>query len=332
MATDQDIEKAAAILRSGKLVAFPTETVYGLGADAGNAAAVRKIFALKGRPADHPVIVHIARADDINHWARDIPADAWRLAEQFWPGPLTLILKRAPSVSDLVTGGQDSVGLRVPGHPVAAKLLQVFGAGIAAPSANRFGRLSPTTAGHVREELGEAVDMILDAGACDIGIESTIVDLTRGSAVVLRPGKITAAQINAALSLTEGEFSESPVPGTAPRVSGLRASHYAPQTPVVVLHPDLIEEFVRRKAGVPVAVLARRSRPENTRTALWQVAPATADDYARVLYASLRRLDASGCRMIVIEDLPQVPEWVAVRDRITRAALGQEASVSSKIG
>ena len=197
-----DLDRAVELLKAGELVGIPTETVYGLGADAANPAAVAKIFAAKGRPADHPLIVHIPGASHLERWAVDIPDLAYELAEDFWPGPLTLILRRAPGVPDAVTGGQDTVGLRVPGHPVALDLLRAFAAaggsgGIAAPSANRFGRISPTTADHVREELGDAVALVLDGGACAVGIESTIIDLSSGKPMLLRPGHITPAAIEA---------------------------------------------------------------------------------------------------------------------------------------
>jgi L-threonylcarbamoyladenylate synthase len=315
LVTDQEIEKAAQILRDGGLVAFPTETVYGLGGDASNPAAVRKIFAAKGRPADHPVIVHIAGSSDLKHWAAEVPRSAWLLAEKFWPGPLTLVLKRAVRVSDLVTGGQDSVGLRVPSHPVAQQLLKAFGGGIAAPSANRFGRLSPTTASHVREELGDAVELVLDGGPSDVGIESTIVDLTRATPAILRPGRISAQQIADVLLIEPGGSAVG-----RPRVSGSLESHYAPGLPLKIVHPDEIETYVRARDGMPVAVLSRRGRPRESKATLWQVAPETPDEYARLLYGTLRWLDASGCRMIVVEALPELPEWAAVRDRVRRAA------------
>src|SRR5262245_53809293 len=200
MATDRDIEHAASILGAGGLVAFPTETVYGLGADAANPEAVAKIFQAKGRPSTHPVIVHLADARQLANWARDIPEAAHRLARAFWPGPLTLVLARARNVSDVVTGGQDTVALRVPSHPVAQRLLGRFGGGIAAPSANRYGRVSATTAEHVRREFGTAVGCVLDGGAARIGIESTIVDLSRGRPALLRPGWITAEEIERALA------------------------------------------------------------------------------------------------------------------------------------
>ena len=313
--TDQEIEKAAQILRDGGLVAFPTETVYGLGADASNPAAVRKIFAAKGRPADHPVIVHVADASDLKHWAADVPRAAWLLADKFWPGPLTMVFRRAPRVPDIVTGGQDTIGIRVPSHPVAQRLLKAFGGGIAGPSANRFGKLSPTAAEHVREELGNDVDMILDGGASEVGIESTIVDLTRAAPAVLRPGHITAAQIAAVLETS----LDDPLTGR-PRVSGALESHYAPRLPLKLVHPDQIDQYVRTHAGTPIAVLSRRGRPRESTATLWQVAPESPQEYARLLYGSLRRLDISGCRMIVLEGLPETPEWAAVRDRVKRAS------------
>ena len=313
--TDQELEKAAQILRDGGLVAFPTETVYGLGGDASNPAAVRKIFTAKGRPADHPVIVHVAGTSDLKHWAAEVPRAAWLLAEKFWPGPLTMVLKRSACVSDLVTGGQDTVGLRVPSHPVAQRLLKAFGGGIAAPSANRFGRLSPTTAQHVREELGDAVDLVLDGGSSEVGIESTIVDLTRDAPAVLRPGRITAQQIADALLAPLGESGVG-----RPRVSGSLESHYAPGLPLKIVHPDEIENYVRARPATPIAVLSRRGRPRDSKATLWQGAPETPDDYARLLYATLRWLDVSGCRLIVVEALPELPEWAAVRDRLSRAA------------
>lgn len=315
MISDEDIEHAAQVLREGGLVAFPTETVYGLGGDASNPAAVRKIFAAKGRPADHPVIVHVAGTSDLKHWAADVPRAAWLLAEKFWPGPLTMVFRRAARVSDLVTGGQDTVGLRVPSHPVAQRLLKAFGGGIAAPSANRFGHLSPTTAQHVAEELGEEVGLVLDGGACDVGIESTIVDLTRETPAILRPGRITSQQISDVLLAQLGESAAG-----RPRVPGSLESHYAPSLPLKVVNPDELEAYVRARADTPIAVLSRRGRPAESKATLWQVAPEMPDDYARLLYATLRRLDVSGCRLIVVEALPEIPEWAAIRDRLARAA------------
>ena len=314
MSEDQ-IEPAARILREGGLVAFPTETVYGLGADASNPAAIRKLFSAKGRPADHPVIVHIADTGDLKHWAADVPRGAWALAQKFWPGPLTIVFKRAAHVSDLVTGGQDTVGVRVPSHPLAQRLLRAFGGGIAAPSANRFGRLSPTSAQHVREELGAAVDFVLDGGPCDVGIESTIIDMSHGVPAVLRPGCITAQQVADALGMGLAESTIG-----RPRVSGSLDSHYAPRLPLKIVQQDALETYLKNWASTPVAVLSRRGRPADSKAALWQVAPETPEAYAQLLYDTLRRLDVSGCRIIVVEALPELPEWAAIRDRIGRAA------------
>jgi len=319
---DQEIEKAVQILRKGGLVAFPTETVYGLGADASNPAAVRKIFAAKARPADHPLIVHVADSSELKHWAAQVPRSAWLLAEKFWPGPLTLVLKRAARVSDVITAGQDSVALRVPSHPVARQLLKAFGGAIAAPSANRFGRLSPTTAQHVRDELGNAVDLVLDGGPCDVGIESTIVDLTAEAPAVLRPGRISAQQIAEALLAPLGESAVE-----RPRVPGSLESHYAPGLPLKIVQPDEIENYLRARPGTPVAVLSRRGRPRDSKATLWQVAPEMADDYARLLYATLRLLEVCGCRLIVVEALPALPEWNAIRDRLSRAATAEPVAL-----
>jgi L-threonylcarbamoyladenylate synthase len=252
--TPDALARAAKLLRAGKLVAFPTETVYGLGADACNEHAVRAIFATKGRPADHPVIVHVKDVDDAARWARAMPRGARALAEAFWPGPLTIIVPRAADVPGGVTGGQDNVGLRVPSHPVAQALLQAFaaegGRGIAAPSANRFGRISPTTAQHVRDDLGDDVAMIVDGGACDVGIESTIVAFTGDDAVLLRPGGIAEAQLARVL----GAPLRAPRPD-APRASGTLASHYAPRTPSRLVAADELPSDAR------VAVLARTAAP-----------------------------------------------------------------------
>jgi L-threonylcarbamoyladenylate synthase len=314
-----EITRAAALLKAGELVAFPTETVYGLGADASNPEAVRKVFAAKGRPADHPLIVHIADAVQLANWARDIPPAAHKLAKTFWPGPLTLVLKRNPQVPDAVTGGQDTVALRVPGHPVAQALLREFGGGIAAPSANRFGRVSATTAAHVREEFGEAVACVLDGGAADVGIESTIVDCSREVPALLRPGWITPQQIEAVLDMPLA----APVAG-APRAPGMLEKHYAPQTALMLMEGDLVAELARSLArqGKRVAVLARTSLRPLIDGLVWQAAPADAAAYAHDLYANLRELDHAGCDAILVEQPPEDPEWLAIRDRLNRAAAG----------
>jgi len=313
--TDEEIEEAARVLRKGGLVAFPTETVYGLGADAANAGAVRKVFAAKGRPADHPVIVHVAEASQLKHWAAEVPRAAWILAEKFWPGPLTLVLRRAPHVSDLVTGGQDTVGIRVPGHPLALELLKAFDGGVAAPSANRFGRISPTTAAHVREELGDRISLILDGGPCTVGIESTIVDLSRARAVLLRPGQITPARIAAVLG-AEVELPDA----AAPRAPGALESHYAPRTPLHLIGAAELPARLAALRGKKIAVLARTEAPSGLRDVQWQAAPRAVAGYAHELYASLRRLDALGCDLILVEAPPAMPEWQGVNDRLARAS------------
>ncbi|MBX3677116.1 MAG: threonylcarbamoyl-AMP synthase [Rhodocyclaceae bacterium] len=320
-----DIAEAVALLRRGELVAFPTETVYGLGADAANPAAVAKIFAAKDRPADHPLIVHLPSADHLTRWASDVPDEAKRLAAAFWPGPLTLILKRQANVPDAVTGGQDTVGLRVPNHPLALELLAAFdganGGGLAAPSANRFGRISPTTAAHVREELGERVSLILDGGPCPVGIESTILDLSRGSPVLLRPGAIGAADIARVI----GHVPEMALPQTdAPRVSGSLEAHYAPRTPLQLVSSDGLLFALRDAlvAGERVAVLAPTAQAISHELVSWRQVPADPAGCAHDLYASLRELDALGCARILVQKPPAGDIWLAVNDRLSRAAAG----------
>ena len=294
--TPEAVERAAMLLRAGKLVAIPTETVYGLGADALDGEAVAGIFAAKGRPADHPLIVHLPDAEHLPHWAASIPKEAVALARAFWPGPLTLILRRAPDVPDVVTGGQDTVGLRVPDHPVALAVLRAFDSGIAAPSANRFGRISPTTAAHVHEELGDRVAMILDGGPCAVGIESTILDLSRDRPAILRPGAISAEQIAAVIGRQPDAYvppEDAPVAGASvatrnpsavigqaeadavasgaecvPRVSGSLAAHYAPRTALELHAAEALIDVVRRylARGKRVAVLAHGVTADETLT------------------------------------------------------------------
>lgn len=315
----RDIAHAVAILRRGGLVALPTETVYGLGADARNADAVRRIYAAKGRPADHPLIVHLADATQLADWSAEVTPLAKKLAEKFWPGPLTLILRRAAGVGDFVTGGQDTVGLRVPSHPVAQDLLRAFGGGIAAPSANRFGRVSTTTAEHVAEELGDAVDYVLDGGASDIGIESTIIDVRGDEPVLMRPGHIGVGDIEAAA----GAALQAPRVD-APRVSGALAAHYAPATPLLLLEADLLLELAATlsQQRQRVAVLAMSARQPLLDGLHWQAASDEAGAYAHTLYANLRALDAAACAVILVEQPPLRPAWAAVNDRLMRAAAG----------
>lgn len=322
----QDYDRAVALLRAGELVALPTETVYGLGADAANPAAVAKIFAAKGRPADHPLIVHVSGHDAVDHWAENVPDIAWELMETFWPGPLTLILKKQAWVPDAVTGGQDTVGLRVPGHPVALELLRRFAAaagehaGIAAPSANRFGRISPTTAEHVREELGDRVSLILDGGPCAVGIESTIVDCSRGEPVVLRPGHIAPAHLAAVL----GRLPQIETASGAPRVSGSLAAHYAPQTPMRLIAGERLLDFLnaQRHKGDRCGVISHSQPPQAGMPHVWRLLPADPVGYAHDLYAAMRDLDHADLSLIAVEALPDDSVWDAVADRLRRAVAG----------
>jgi len=308
------VAQAARLLAAGGLVAFPTETVYGLGADASNAGAVARLYAVKGRPAGHPVIVHFADAGQAFAWAHDVPASARTLAAAFWPGPLTLILKRSAHAGDFLTGGQDSVGLRVPSHPVARALLQAFGSGIAAPSANRYGRVSPTSAAHVREDLGGEIDLILEGGDAQVGIESTIVDLSRGGPVLLRPGHISAADLEQALGVPVAAKDAA-----APAHSGGMARHYAPKTPARLVATHALDAQIAA-LGKRCAVLAF-SRPDE-RVACWLRMPRDAEAYASRLYAAMRELDGAGCEEILIETPPHDRAWMAVRDRLERATAG----------
>jgi L-threonylcarbamoyladenylate synthase len=324
-ATRQSIEHAARLLQDGELVAFPTETVYGLGADASNGEAVRRIFAAKSRPADHPVIVHIPDVSHVERWARVFPEAARKLAAAFWPGALTLILPRTAAVSDLVTGGQDSVGLRVPSHPIARDLLAYFarggGSGIAAPSANRYGRISATSAQHVADDLGAATALILDGGACEIGIESTIIALTSNDPVLLRPGAVSVDAIARVL----GRTLRAP-DVLAPRASGTLPSHYAPRTAAATVAAGALLADVeqRTERDEKVAVLARTISAPAGFTGTWIKAPAAATSYAHELYANLRALDAADADYILIENVPDDDSWTAIRDRLARAAHGEQ--------
>jgi L-threonylcarbamoyladenylate synthase len=304
-----EVRRAAEILRAGGLVAFPTETVYGLGADASSAAAMARLYRVKGRPAGHPVIVHFASAEDAFRYAKEIPPDAKLLANKFWPGPLTLIVKRSDEAKDFVTGGQPSVGIRVPSHPIARELLKAFGGGIAAPSANRFGRISPTTAAHVREDLGGDVDLVLEGGPSEVGIESTIVDLSGGAAVLLRPGRISRAELGKIVALEEKTEA-------SPRHSGGLERHYSPRTAARLVPTHALDREISRLKD-RVAVLAF-SRPDE-RVDYWLRMPRDPEGYAQKLYAALRELDAAGCELILVEAPPDAPEWAAVRDRLIRA-------------
>ncbi len=320
------IERAAEILRQGGIVALPTETVYGLAADASNADAVRRLFAAKGRPADHPVIVHVSGEEALAEWATGVPDIARVLARTFWPGPLTLVLKRGSSVSDVVTGGQNTVGLRAPAHPWARAVLHAFGGALAAPSANSFGRVSPTTAQHVIDDLGVKprgkVDMILNGGACPVGIESTIVDVSSNGATLLRLGSITREQLQHAIGgrVTDAEAD-------APRAPGRLERHYSPHTPLSVMQSSELAEQLAKPGGERLAVLAPLSLLEGCLADVALAIAAASDpaDYARLLYSSLHRLDASGADRMLVAAPPDGPRWEAVRDRLRRAETAKTA-------
>lgn len=314
--TADPIALAVAALKRGEVIGLPTETVYGLAADAANPAAVARIFALKGRPADHPLIVHIADSTQLRQWASVVPGTAAALATAFWPGPLTMILPRHPRVADVVTGGQQTVGLRCPRHPLALQVLQAFGGALAAPSANHFGRISPTTARHVRDEFGEAVPIVLDGGECEVGIESTIIDLSSATPRILRPGRISRAQVESVIGAVAVESNEH-----SPRASGTLEAHYAPRTPMLLLaRPALLREAREQQAfGKRVVVLALAELPPG----LAGVAlPDHSAAYAHGLYAALRELDAGGQQLLLVERPPEGAEWLAVHDRLRRAAVG----------
>lgn len=314
-ATQAELDTAVAALRDGELVAFPTETVYGLGANARDPAALRRIFELKGRPADHPLILHLDSARFVRRWVAEFPPVAEQLASRFWPGPLTLVLPRGPDASDVLTGGQDTVAVRVPSHPMAQQLLTAFGGGIAAPSANRYGHVSPTRAEHVREEFGDAVKVILDGGECTLGLESTIVSLVGSRPRLLRPGHVSLAQLVDVVGPVESGADAS-----SPRVPGSALRHYAPQTPVVRVPPVSLESRIDeqlRESG-RVAVLALRAARRAQQGVTWINAGSRADAYAHDLYANLRSLDKAGAALILVEDVPERAEWAAVRDRLAR--------------
>lgn len=310
-----DIMRAVELLRAGNIVAFPTETVYGLGADALNEQAIRAVYRVKGRPRSHPVIVHLAQADDIRAWARTIPDSFWLLAEAFLPGPLTVVLPKANHVPNSITGGQDTVALRVPAHPIAQSILREFGGGVIAPSANRYGSISPTTAEAVQKEFGDEV-FVVDGGQSHVGLESTIIDLTGEVPRVLRPGMISEQAIQAVLrTATLAQNHES----TAPAVPGDKRSHYAPGKPVSI---------VADAAGTrESAVLALRTQPAEFQGVHWDVLPIDAAGYAQALYAALRRADETGADAIYIEQPPIGPDWTAIHDRITRAAAPREEDI-----
>ncbi len=323
---DRAIAQAAQALRDGQLVGMPSETVYGLAANATDDTAVAKIFAAKGRPADHPLIVHVASAAQVPLFAAQVPDFAQRLIDAFWPGPLTLILPRQSGVATASAGGQDSIGLRCPSHPVAQALLQACTAlgvqGVSAPSANRFGRVSPTTAAHVQSELGPDL-LILDGGECDVGIESTIIDCTRGEPVLLRPGHITRPQIEAACG--RAVLDKDAVVQPAPRASGTLESHYAPRAKVRLLSAqDIVAKLQALGPHANNLGLWSAVRPDDGAGlgagVLWRAQPQMAEQAAHALFSVLRDLDARGVQQIWVQLPPDTPEWEGVRDRLQRAA------------
>jgi len=314
------IAEAARVIRAGGLVGFATETVYGLGADASSDTAVAGIFAAKGRPSDHPLIVHVADPAQVADYAVDIPPFAERLMKALWPGPLTVILKRQPGIAAAAAGGQNSIGLRCPAHPVAQALLKACATGVAAPSANRFGRVSPTTARHVADEFGDDL-LVLDGGACEVGIESSIVDCTRGRPVLLRPGVFTRMQLEAACGepvLSNDELLDA----AAPRASGTLESHYAPTAKVRLMDAAAIQAALDLLGtdAAHIAVYARSIVRITSDKVMYRRMPDDALATAQQLFAVLRGFDAQGVKLIWIEHPPPGPEWDGVRDRLGRAA------------
>ncbi len=309
-----EIQQAVEVLRSGGLVAFPTETVYGLGADATQAEAVERIYEVKGRPTTNPIIVHVADIERARRYAAQWPEAAQKLAEQFWPGPLTLVVPKSPQIVDQATAGLKTVGLRVPNHPVALELLRAFDGAIAAPSANRSARVSPTTAQHVRDELGDLVQLVLDGGPCEVGIESTVLDLSGDMPRILRPGMVTRTMIEQVIGPVQA--SRSVTDATQPALSpGQQPVHYAPVTPAYRYTATQASRLAAEGAGI--IDIGQIDQPRQIESVI--TLPADPEQYARHFYAALRTLDAMGLRAIYVEMPPDSPPWIAVRDRIRRA-------------
>ena len=324
MTSDDEITRAVEVLRAGGLVAFPTETVYGLGCDAENRPALRRLYAVKQRPTGHPVIVHLADAGALVEWASEVPGDARTLADACWPGPLTLVLQRSARVPDEVTGGHDTVAVRVPDQKVALSLLREFGGGIAAPSANRFGRVSPTTADDVRHDLGDDVDLVLDDGPCRVGVESTIVDCSGSAPAILRLGGVTRERVEELVGPVELRVrGEAPAPGTTP-------SHYAPEASVELIDPgaagDRAQGLMAR--GVRVGLLALEALPTPPEGLVILDRPVDVEDYARVLYARLREADRLALEVLLAVPPTSAGIGAAVTDRLERAAAGAAVSAT----
>ena len=329
--TDKSIEwqtmEAVSKLKEGGVVAFPTETVYGLGADASNEQAIKKVFSVKNRPCNHPLIVHLAHGDDIERWSTNIPEAAYLLSKYFWPGPLTLILEKHPDVSPLITGNQDTIGLRVPQHPLTLELIRQLGpqAGIVGPSANLYGHVSPTTAEHVKSELGSKISAILDGGPCMVGIESTIVALLgKKSPVILRQGDISSNDIAQVL----GYKVDANLTNSAIRSPGNQKQHYAPRTPLHIIDShSLLETAMRlQQQGKRCAILSFNAAPSSLSSAVaWHQTVCEPKSYARNLYANLRMLDQLQLDVILIERPPwNQPAWQAIYDRLQRASYSME--------
>jgi L-threonylcarbamoyladenylate synthase len=328
MPRTQYIQHAVTLLQQGGLVAFPTETVYGLGADARNEAAIRRIFQAKQRPFDHPLIVHLANLAQLSDWAKELSPLAKKLAERYWPGPLTLILQKQPGVLDILTAGQPTIAIRIPRHPIAQALLQAFGGGIAAPSANQFTHVSPTNAAAVREELRDSVDLILDGGDCEIGLESTIIDMSQAQPMILRPGMLTLEALSDTLGVPVLSGADQHEESLS-RAPGMHHLHYAPLTNTRLIESAAIPTMLANLTGAqaPVALMVYQSYPSDHQTVKnvhWCRMPDNAEEYAHVLYQTLRQLDKQAFKQIFIEAVPQTPAWHAIRDRLTKATGREE--------
>jgi len=318
-AIGNNIQQAARLLKEGNLVAIPTETVYGLAADASSKDALAKLYQAKGRPTNHPVIVHLASPEQLPDWVSHVPEAAKTLAAKFWPGPLTMIFKKHERVLLEVTGGQDTVAIRIPRHEIALELLREFGGGLAAPSANRFGKLSPTKAADVDNEFGDALSYILDGGTCQIGIESTIVDLSGEKLRVLRPGMLSVTTLNEIDGMNVTSFNSEITPDI--KAPGTLKSHYSPRTPLMLVNCDEIPDVLTKlkSESLVCAVLSFKPQSNGQQTA-WIVAQDNPDTYAQNLYSNLRELDKLGCDWIIVETVPTTDPWSGIRDRLQRAA------------
>ncbi len=313
----QTIEEAIKCLQQGGVVAIPTETVYGLAADAAQPQAIKRIFTIKDRPADHPLIVHIGSIAQVQDWAEDIPEMLWPLAERFWPGPLTFILKKKPQVNKLITGGQETIAIRIPAHKKVLQLLVALKCGLAAPSANRFGHVSPTTAQHVIDEFGDDIDGVIDGGACEVGIESTILDLSVKQPRILRPGQISQQQIEDFLGMPLSAMTQQSL-----RAPGMLKAHYAPKTPLILVEKSALDSQLKKCLADNLKInIWSVSRPHlQHKNIVWQLLPTDRNEFAKVLYHKLRQFDQTSADITLIQHPPKLPEWHGIIDRLTRAA------------